>query len=77
MKTTAHSRIDRVRQRDSKSRRPRREPLLGDDRGVYYTEYTIVLVLVAIALGTALVFLGGPLLRFHDSVVLPVQVPTF
>jgi hypothetical protein len=65
------------RMRDEKSRRPRGRPLLGDDRGVYYTEYTIVMVLVAIALGTALVWLGGPLLRFHDCVLLPMQVPTF
>jgi len=52
-----------------------RPALRRDQRGVYQTEYTVVLVLVALAVATALALLAAPLVEYHDAVVRILDTP--
>lgn len=52
-----------------------RRALGSDERGVYQTEYTIVLILVALALAGALALLASPLVEYHDAVVRILDTP--
>ena len=49
--------------------------LVRDERGSFQTEYTIVLVLVAIVVVGALATLGVPLVLYHRSVQAAVTAP--
>ena len=49
--------------------------LARDQRGSFQTEYTIVLVLVAIAVVAALATLGVPLVLYHRSIQSAVTAP--
>jgi Flp pilus assembly pilin Flp len=57
-------------------RKEREDGLIEDERGVYQTEYTIVLVLVALAGSVAIGMLAIPLLSMaislQDAIVFPV-----
>lgn len=49
---------------------------LGDDeRGAYQTEYTIVLVLLALVLAVAVGLLATPLVEYHDAVTRVLDWP--
>jgi Flp pilus assembly pilin Flp len=52
-----------------------RRALGTDEGGVYQTEYTIVLILVALALAGALALLAAPLVEYHDAVVRILDTP--
>jgi len=47
----------------------------SDQRGVYQTEYTVVLVLVALAVVSALALLAVPIVEYHDAVVRILDTP--
>jgi len=49
--------------------------LVADERGVVQTEYTIVLVLVAIIAALAVGALSWPLLQYHRSITDQVTSP--
>ena len=49
--------------------------LVADERGVVQTEYTIVLVLVAIVAALAVGALSWPLLQYHRSITDQVTSP--
>ncbi len=46
-----------------------------DERGVYQSEYTIVLVLVAMMCAVAIAGLAVPLVEHHDAVVEMLSSP--
>lgn len=46
-----------------------------DSRGVYQTEYTLVLVLVALVAAVAIAMLSAPLVEYHDAVVRFLDTP--
>lgn len=55
--------------------RDSRRSLGRDQRGVYQTEYTLVLVLVAMAAAIAIALLAGPLVEYHDAAVRILDTP--
>jgi len=71
----------RERGRDLSGRRALRRAvrslaqLVADERGVVQTEYTIVLVLVAIVAALAVGALSWPLLQYHRSITDQVTSP--
>ena len=71
----------RERGRDLSGRRALRRAvrslaqLVADERGVAQTEYTIVLVLVAIVAALAVGALSWPLLQYHRSITDQVTSP--
>ncbi len=50
------------------ARRARDAALLGDERGAVQTEYTVVLVLVALLAAVAVGALSWPLLEYHRGI---------
>lgn len=58
-------------------RAPRRRTLLSDERGAYYVEYTTILCLVVLGTIGAIAGLSVPLVHYHDTAVLPLQLPLF
>lgn len=55
--------------------RPTSRRALLDSRGVYQTEYTLVLVLVALVAAVAIAMLSAPLVEYHDAVVRFLDTP--
>lgn len=53
----------------------RRQSLWSDTRGVYQTEYTIVLVLVALMGILAIAALSVPLVQYHKSIQTMIVSP--
>jgi len=61
-----------------KDRRPTsRLTLRSDQRGAYYVEYTVVLCLVVLGTIAAIAGLSVPVVHYHDTAVLPLQIPLF
>jgi Flp pilus assembly pilin Flp len=55
--------------------KPNLRSLWHDTRGVYQTEYTIVLVLVAILGAVAIATLSVPLIQYHKSILTMIVSP--
>lgn len=61
-----------------KGRHPRAPiTLRSDERGAYYVEYTVILCLVVLGTIAAIAGLSVPMVHYHDTAVLPLQLPAF